>query len=143
MLYPLRLIMPLLGFAQPLLPGQQLLPRRACELPVTLGMPSPCAQDEIARVQRELENIRRRAAGLDPLPVPDLPDDAYAAGNNADALAPVPIRPWGVPVVAPAPAPHRARAPAPAPRIGPPRPPGAPDLPNPFAGRSGLIWTLN
>ena len=84
-----------------------------------------------------MERLRRRAAVADgsaAAPGPDFVSDrAGIRVGSIEDLAPVPAR---APV----------RAPAPAPRIGPPRPPGAPalpDLPAAFGGRNGLIWTLN
>lgn len=94
------------------------------------------AQAELARLEGELERLRLRAAGaLGPeAAAPDPALVSNRAGIRVNA---------GIYNLAPAPAPGPLRAPAPAPRIGPPRPPGAPELPNPFVGRSGLIWTLN
>ena len=92
-----------------------------------------CAQADLARLEGELDRLRRRAASADGSAAGPDPEDV---SNRAG------IRVGGIENLAPAPARAPVRAPAPAPRIGPPRPPGAPELPQlppAFGGRSGLI----
>ena len=94
-------------------------------------------QADLARIERDVERLRRRAASADGgAAAPDPEDVSNRAG----------IRVGSIEDLAPTPARAPVRAPAPAPRIGPPRPPGAPELPQlppAFGGRNGLIWTLN